>query len=926
MSRLPAPGFSSRLRAPGFTNKPTSVTAATEVPLPPDENIEENETFVKAKGPDAPKPRGIPSTAGLRPPKPSTRVAKGQASSSNLHGPSPYDRSRPQNNSIPYVGKKRATGTLKAPEGRSSANTTKTNTSLSTSRNTSASRNNTTITKSEDLPNTSKNQSTKKEATQPTMGNAIAKPVKRQLIPPGATNKSKLVQPRSAIARPQSSTGSHPPKTKGSSMANKKTISRSLQSLPQPNSTTANTSRSKLTKSSSTDALSNISKNTAVKSRSNIGKPANALKPPAPTSRFSKPGLIRPRHSSHKPKTEMSISTPCQTGGKHLNTLKISPIINNNDFTQDASVLDNSGLPHEPANLSQSVLGSDISYTGASISKDDNINELPKEDMTAAKSLNFNATFNKIDIPSDSNKTQTVVKDDANTTTVVLKQEENNNVIGDLNQTHVIGAANLTQTIPTNDQMNSTVNLTKPIDKLDQTHVINTSISPPLNATRVIDNEQEKSVDWDETDFLEHQAMPHFEETPQKGDKTLDESQENNSSFTDDILKVIAAISSQVNTLPEPSVVMAMSPMKMSGDFTEHVLHHEVIQQSNNTVTVTSTSNKSYLVSDASTVKNEDDTLDSSALKELELDTTSKPKSNSVVEYPNSPTTPKNEGDEEGDNFFNISNRCYTVSAAELRRPKVTRRNTFQAHDATKFRAPKDMNVLETLEGNILMDNTSFLQLSNDTRSIKTMLLKLKRTLLEADCPSPLVKAPLKRSNSCAVRRTGDPPLSPRISLSSPMAVVDPFPPSNDETTSTSPKENKEETFTFDKTKSEETPTEKADSMANLTGKFQESLRRIEELEKEQECNKYTIKLLQTQLETTEQKEQDMLEENIILREEVNHLTERIQKLTAKLGNRERNLSSSGSYKEEFDLADTESRRGILERIYSYDSFEANNE
>ena len=34
----------------------------------------------------------------------------------------------------------------------------------------------------------------------------------------------------------------------------------------------------------------------------------------------------------------------------------------------------------------------------------------------------------------------------------------------------------------------------------------------------------------------------------------------------------------------------------------------------------------------------------------------------------------------------------------------------------------------------------------------------------QADCPSPLVKAPLKRSNSCSVRRTGDPPLLPRPS------------------------------------------------------------------------------------------------------------------------------------------------------------------
>ena len=219
--------------------------------------------------------------------------------------------------------------------------------------------------------------------------------------------------------------------------------------------------------------------------------------------------------------------------------------------------------------------------------------------------------------------------------------------------------------------------------------------------------------------------MSLCDDTPQKTDLSiLNETREDNSSFTDDILKVIAAISSQVNTQPISSVIMTTSPMKQYQ--TEHVLHHEVIRHesfTNSTIGI----DKSNMMSEASTIKN-NDTLDSSILQELEIDTTPKAKSHSIIEYPSAPTTPKNDEEE---NFFNISNRCYTVSAAELRRNKVSRRNTFQAHDSSRFRAPKEMNTLETLEGNILMDNTSFLQLSNDTRSIKTMLLKLKRTLLE---------------------------------------------------------------------------------------------------------------------------------------------------------------------------------------------------
>ena len=661
--------------------------------------------------PKVTQPRIIP-TGGLRPP--SSRLQKSQQSNT-LHGPSPYNRIKPPNHSIPYVGKKRTTGTLKAPEGRGA------------------------VTSSKDLNSTQvidtihaavSNKSVDK--TQSTMGNSIAKPVKRQLIPPGATNKSKLAQPRGVIARPVSTTGIHPSKSKSdnTSIATKRTISRSLQSLPQQSTKqnrSTNTSKGNLTKSFSSDALANISKNTTAKSKA---KSTNALKPPAPISRFKKPALIRPRSSSHKPKQDTfnNISTPCQTGqnGKKLNKLKISPIVNNS-VTQDS--LDQSGLPNLDAS-SQSVL-----------SPDDSLGVVPNEivddgdeDNNTTATLSFNSTYSKLDIFA-AKQNETHLVNNPNRIAVFSNNEENNNVdnLHDLNQTHLVPGTNfqgnVTQVLPTNDQLTVTRNINPIADEsanfLNQTRVIEPVSKNVLNATHVIPKNDDKTIGIpDETDFLENLSMPLCDDTPQKTDLSLNETQENNSSFTDDILKVIAAISSQVNTQPMPSVVMTTSPMKQFQ--TEHVLHHEVIQ---NGTFISLIGNKSNAFSEASTIKN-DDTLDSSVLQELEIDTTPKAKSHSIINYPSAPTTPKNDEEE---NFFSITNRCYTVSAAELRRNKVSRRNTFQAHDSSRFRAPKEMNTLETLEGNILMDNTSFLQLSNDTRAIKTMLLKLKRTLLEVN-------------------------------------------------------------------------------------------------------------------------------------------------------------------------------------------------
>ena len=663
----------------------------------------------------------------MRPP--SSRLQKNQLSNT-LHGPSPYNRIRAPNHSIPYVGKKRTTGALKAPETR---------VPLVSSKNL----NSTQVKEPAPVVATNKTVDNSVDKTQSTMGSTIGKPVKRQLIPPGATNKSKLVQPRGTIARPVSTTGIRPPKSKSNnqSIATKRTISRSLQSLPQqstkPNTST-NTSKGNLTKSFSTDALENVSKNTS-KSKP---KQTNAHKPPAPLNRFKKPAFMRPRSSSHKPKQDVlkNISTPCQTGpnGKKLNKLKISPIVNHN-VTQDGS-LDQSGLPNLEVS-SHSILSPDdsLGVVPNDVIDDlaNNLDDSPEGSNTTA-TLSFNSTYNKLDI-SSTKPNQTHLVDNLNRTAVISSKEENNNIknLGDFNNTRLIPATdfqgNVTQVITPNDQLNVTHNINPIANEsanfLNQTRVIELNSSNLLNATHIIplkdDNVTSLSNPDETSDFLENLSMPLCDDTPQKTDLSiLNETQEDNSSFTDDILKVIAAISSQVNTEPISSVVMTTSPMKHCQ--TEHVLHHEVIRHesfTNSTIGI----DKSNMMSEASTIKN-NDTLDSSILQELEIDTTPKAKSHSIIEYPSAPTTPKNEEEE---NFFNISNRCYTVSAAELRRNKVSRRNTFQAHDSSRFRAPKEMNTLETLEGNILMDNTSFLQLSNDTRSIKTMLLKLKRTLLE---------------------------------------------------------------------------------------------------------------------------------------------------------------------------------------------------
>jgi len=284
------------------------------------------------------------------------------------------------------------------------------------------------------------------------------------------------------------------------------------------------------------------------------------------------------------------------------------------------------------------------------------------------------------------------------------------------------------------------------------------------------------------------------------------------------------------------------------------------------------------------------------------------PRSLSMSEEPKTPIKDDTEFE------YDLGCRSHTISLGALGRgegkqAKIRRHNTLGSQDLLrKFRVPKQMNTMETLEGNILMDNTTYLHFTNEVKATKTMLLKLRRTLLEADCSSPLVKDTLMRAPS-SPRSSHDhnqPPLSPRSTFASPLAVVDPLVMADPSLLSE--RNNNEE----------EKPTERCgEDVSSLSNNFTQALRRIEELEKTNECSQYTIKLLQTQLENYEQKEENILEENIILREQNGMLNEKLQAIAngRPLNSaRERTISTGSSY-EDVDIGD--SRKHILQRLYS---------
>ena len=233
--------------------------------------------------------------------------------------------------------------------------------------------------------------------------------------------------------------------------------------------------------------------------------------------------------------------------------------------TQDGS-LDQSGLPNLEVS-SHSILSPDdsLGVVPNDVIDDlaNNLDDSPESSNTTA-TLSFNSTYNKLDI-SSTKPNQTHLVDNLNRTAVISSKEENNNIknLEDFNNTRLIPATdfqgNVTQVITPNDQLNVTHNINPIANEsanfLNQTRVIELNSSNLLNATHIIplkdDNVTSLSNPDETSDFLENLSMPLCDDTPQKTDLSiLNETQEDNSSFTDDILKVIAAISSQVNTEP----------------------------------------------------------------------------------------------------------------------------------------------------------------------------------------------------------------------------------------------------------------------------------------------------------------------------------------------------------------------------------------
>lgn len=914
MSRLPTPGF-SRLKAPGFTrpSAPSQVTSTEtqdytfkrpqDVTVP----VSQSSMGLAHSKPhnDAVRPRMLMKTYG----HPPTSVNSFQ------HGPSPYNRSRANVSQIPYVGKKRVTGVLKAPESK--------------------------------LSRHPPHQPVLQNQTRMSVQNNVTygteqKPIRRQLIPEGKSQpkliqpktqaskdrpKSCLVQPRGFAVKPSNDSGN---------LSGGRGLSRSLQTLPQglvkprgaKKETWSNRSASQENLISeprkrptsgmaqsrgSTETLnSRIAASTG--SLNKFGAPSGLSKKiGAANSTVNKFAgkTVRPRvstlNNSHN--STVNISTPCHTtqppGKEHLKHLKISPIGNSED-------------PNSTFDLSQTIQTNNAANE-TRIVEDKNHNETSVFDSSnmqfTAPVSDLNATYNRASIL---NKTE-IISTDSN-------ESQFENVESD---SSVVNASD----VGTEENYG--------VESLDQTRVIH---SQYFDETRTIHHVDDNNEFNESKDFIGNETMPKNlgDDTPYKtnlNESALEMSE--NSPFTEDILKVIAAISSNLNTRPTNVVTVTTSPLKQSTNVT--TLSNSVTKKLELTNEVSLSDELSFAETHFGTPKQlqlEDFHEEVSHEKEFsetheilqhreEIDHFKvRTLSEDVIEEDcekthlktqsmlSSPTTPNH--NELGQEFnFSHPARCNTVSLGVLSRggfkdgkfSKLIRRNTFASQDLTsKFRVPKEMNLTETLEGNIVMDNTSFLHFSNDVRSMKTQLLKLKRTLLEADCPSPLMKMPLKRSNSCVVRNTMDaPPLSPRTCMSSPMAVVDPLVQSEANATM----------------KEKHVTAEKEDQLAAITNKFQDALRRIEEMEKEIDCHKYTIKLLQTQLEKNEQNEMDILEENIILREEVGHLTERLQKLNENaVGEDGEKLLSSGSYKEEFDLAEmsSSSRKVVLQRLYSNDS------
>ena len=777
-------------------------------------------------------------------------------SSSTKHGNTPYERNKQASSHIPYVGKKRATGSLKAPVSKGSYTGQEKGNTLN----------------NENKPQTQSkigqpikrlsSNLTQPVAPKPPINAQEAantssdhKPVRRQIISDAAASApvkkssgggkqlKSIAKPLSGVAqlasgivqpRSQSQNTSRSSNNTLNNMSGGRALSRSLQTIPQNIKTKLQPKQGMSSKYASEESLSKNPNRTIQSNSSNL--------PPARQNGgmeggkfgFKAPSNFRPRAVSQTLNKTVHMSTPCQPTTVKRDELKVSPIVTGTttvETTQasDKSIVDsknrtlNVSLNQERpeglildtekelvAQLNFSNHSQDLSYDQSHNVSGGQSNGLLIDQTTTKKvedtrtNLLGTTTLLLDDVMNKGNNTdffnQTVIirkpsdemsfedekeiSNEANKTFAMNQLNRTHAVESDLNQIH-------TKEIPLNktrilDQSDSLdLNKTHVLDTVpsdfSKTHVLNNHANTtqdiynesngeleeemkvlyetfPVNEKSLAAELQEQidehisqsfsnSGNIPESEFIENVAMPSNlgKDTPCKSE--IDDMNMEHS-FTEDIAKVIAAISSGVGTHASASMVVSTSPLKSATTENEvtnvNVCSHSTVNH------LTSEKVKHFLDIPITKSRTRESSENSDVFHDDE--------DFALVEVPKTPTHSSNilpKTPSKTDTFCDydarFDKRCNTVSLGMVKRPRNVRRHfTLGAQDLSKlFRAPKEMHTRETLEGNILMDNTTFLQLSNDVRSMKTQLLKLKRTLQEVSSSlrlkqrSDLMKMPL---------------------------------------------------------------------------------------------------------------------------------------------------------------------------------------
>ena len=714
------------------------------------------------------------------------------------HGPTPYDRSsKPATSQIPNIGKRRSMGALKTAESRV----------LKEPFNLMSDKENINIPKQvlkRQLDNVYKQISSQEIALQscvvqpssvvskPPLVNSNLKKVMTigQLKQPSTTNMVPVLQnplnPCPTVTTMSES--SHPSKLPS------KIHSKSLQTLPgmvdkshdaKFDEINKSLSQNDLTSSnmpiqcSSKSIPSNLTKKTRI-------KPKLGLKGPL--------GGLRPRISTHISGVE-TMSTPYNAvQSKHLEYLKISPIISEVDVTDPDSTF---SVFQEPSSHASKLLNASCNKC-LNVQNKDQCDEIITGQKTQVLE-NFenhfqNATYNhEYENDQDDECQQKVVCNKTVNLTRNRSEEFDQCSIPAFNTTQIL----------CKDVIASDPNET--FGFLDETQVITGKVEANCNKTQIlIDDENEL--------FIENEKMPKnfIEDTPGKLNHGLNEFESQNESFSDDIQKVLAAISCKNKN--DHNAIVTVSPLKIftpnkvfsnsssidtenannspintenannlnttngsSIEFKSHLPNMSVaatntfsnadckITKLNENETVSSVLSENIINEYSEILCNQTDHFDSQKLitecppEAMPLPDTSEDEDESHNNSIKTPVkknihnifdieslfplsaqlpAPLSDGNEEF--TYGIENRCYTISMGDIGRRReasnlrLKRSQTYGARDfAYNFRPPRQMQTVETVEGNIVMDNASFLHFTNEIKFLKTQLLKLKRTLLE---------------------------------------------------------------------------------------------------------------------------------------------------------------------------------------------------